>query len=244
MSSHLLHPHVNWAISPPPPSCQLGHLPTPTPCQLAHLPTPTLMSIGLSPHPHPPCQLPISPPPPSCQLATAHLPPPPKRCRFTGRKEGGVNTSSAYYMMRQCADGAFEAIPITSWYNFSPGIQYNTFNAEEAEEQYLLKHKTLNYFSLMLSKKMQSHQEGEGEGEGEGGSATRKLRVTDNDGGRGNSSDEDGPLTREDNGELSICVCVCVCVCACVCVRVCMCVLCMCLLLHHGFCRGRRGWQG
>jgi len=115
-----------------------------------------------------------SPPPPQCQLTHLTTPTPrvnwsispTKHCRFTGRKEGGVNTSSAYYMMRQCADGAFEAIPITSWYNFSPGIQYNTFNAEEAEEQYLLKHKTLNYFSLMLSKKMQSHQEGEGEGEG------------------------------------------------------------------------------
>ena len=106
--------------------------------------------------------------------------------------------SSAYYMMRQCADGAFEAIPISSWYNFTPGIQYSTFNAEEAEEKYLLKHKTLNYFSLMLSKKMQNCQEGEGEGEG--GGASRKLRVTDNDGGRGNSSDDEGPTAQEDSG--------------------------------------------
>ena len=122
--------------------------------------------------------------------------------------------SSAYYMMRQCADGAFEAIPISTWYNFTPGIQYSTFSAEEAEEKYLLKHKTLNYFSLMLSKKMQSQQEGEGEGEG----TSRRLRVTDNDGARGNSSDDEGPVDREDNG-----------VCACVCVRTCVhaCVL------HH-----------
>ena len=105
--------------------------------------------------------------------------------RFVGRKEGGVNTSSSYFMLCQCADGAFEAHPLSSWYDFNPGIKHNTFTAEEAEEKYLMKNKTLNYFSLMLSKKMQAKDFGDDE------VGKVNLLITDHETGENWSEDSD-----------------------------------------------------
>ncbi len=57
----------------------------------------------------------------------------------------------------------------TCRYDFVPPVKYNYLNEEEAEERFERRNKTLNYFSIMLSKKI---KEGEGEGDegaGEGG---------------------------------------------------------------------------
>ena len=98
-----------------------------------------------------------------------------------------MNQSASYYMLRLCSNDrdTFEAIPISNWYNFSPSINYNTFTAEEAEEQYQLKHKTLNYFSLMLNKKLQSKEDDEEE-------TVKGLskRFIVSEGGAGSMSDE------------------------------------------------------
>ena len=44
-------------------------------------------------------------------------------------------------------------------------MKYNFLNEEEAEARFEKRHKTLNLFSIMLSKKLKSKQDGEGEEE-------------------------------------------------------------------------------
>lgn len=51
-------------------------------------------------------------------------------------------------------------------------MKYNFLDADEAEERFEKRNKTLNYFSIMLSKKLKDSEEGEEEkaaGAGEGG---------------------------------------------------------------------------
>lgn len=57
-------------------------------------------------------------------------------------------------------------LSILSRYDFVPPVKYNYLDAEEAEERFEKRNKTLNYFSVMLSKKLKDSEEGE-----EGGSA-------------------------------------------------------------------------
>ncbi len=45
-------------------------------------------------------------------------------------------------------------------YDFNPPIKYNFLNEEEAEAQFEKRNKTLNYFSVMVSKRLRD-QEGE-----------------------------------------------------------------------------------
>ena len=47
-------------------------------------------------------------------------------------------------------------------------MKYNFLDADEAEEKFERRDKTLNYFSIMLSKRLKGQQE-EGEGQGEEG---------------------------------------------------------------------------
>ena len=58
----------------------------------------------------------------------------------------------------------------TSRYDFVPPVKYNYLDADEAEERFERRDKTLNYFSIMLSKRLKGQQE-EGEGLGEEGAA-------------------------------------------------------------------------
>lgn len=44
-----------------------------------------------------------------------------------------------------------------------PPVKYNYFDADEAEAEFEKRNKTLNYFSVMLSKKMKNSEEGEEE---------------------------------------------------------------------------------
>ncbi|XP_064382370.1 general transcription factor IIF subunit 1-like [Halichondria panicea] len=81
---------------------------------------------------------------------------------FVGRKEGTVNSSSSYYILTVSEDKAFEAYPIESWYDFIPPVKYNFLNEEEAEAQFEKRNKTLNYFSVMVSKRLRD-QEGVGD---------------------------------------------------------------------------------
>jgi len=46
-------------------------------------------------------------------------------------------------------------------YDFVPPVKYNFLDADEAEERFEQRNKTLNYFSIMLSKKMKDSEEGE-----------------------------------------------------------------------------------
>ena len=64
--------------------------------------------------------------------------------RYTGRKEPMEH--SAYYILTQCPDGVFEAVPVQAWYNFTPDIDYATLNDEEVEHEFSKRDRTLNHF--------------------------------------------------------------------------------------------------
>lgn len=85
--------------------------------------------------------------------------------RFTGRKEAGINENSSYYILTQCEDGAFEAVPVNNWYNFTADIKYQTLTADEAEEEFGRREKTVNYFSLMVKKRLMDNKEDSEEGD-------------------------------------------------------------------------------
>lgn len=53
-------------------------------------------------------------------------------------------------------------------YDFVPPVKYNFLDADEAEAKFESRDKTLNYFSIMMSKRLKGQQE-EGEGLGEEG---------------------------------------------------------------------------
>ena len=73
-----------------------------------------------------------------CQFHVPHL-------RYTGRKEPMEH--SAYYILTQCPDGVFEAVPVQAWYNFTPDIDYATLNDEEVEHEFSKRDRTLNHFA-------------------------------------------------------------------------------------------------
>ena len=74
--------------------------------------------------------------------------------RYKGVKEASISQNAAYYVFSQCADGSFEAHPVDSFYRFTPNINYRTLTADEAEEEFSLRNKTINYFSLMVKKRL------------------------------------------------------------------------------------------
>lgn len=45
-------------------------------------------------------------------------------------------------------------------YDFVPPVKYNYLNDEEAEEKFEKRNKTLNYFSIMVSKRIKEKEEG------------------------------------------------------------------------------------
>ena len=56
--------------------------------------------------------------------------------RMKGVREGTITDNTSYYIFTQCADNAFEAVPVEEWYTFSPMIRYKYLNSEEAEEEF------------------------------------------------------------------------------------------------------------
>lgn len=44
-------------------------------------------------------------------------------------------------------------------YDFVPPVKYNYLNDEEAEERFEKRNKTLNYFSIMVSKRIKEKEE-------------------------------------------------------------------------------------
>ncbi|OWF40841.1 general transcription factor IIF subunit 1-like [Mizuhopecten yessoensis] len=79
--------------------------------------------------------------------------------KFKGVREGTIAENTSYYIFTQCPDGAFEAFPIEEWYNFSPMVQYKYLNSEEAEEEFTRRDKTLNYFSIMVRKRIKNEED-------------------------------------------------------------------------------------
>ncbi|EDV93809.1 general transcription factor IIF subunit 1 [Drosophila grimshawi] len=81
--------------------------------------------------------------------------------KFKGIREGGVGENAAFYVFTHAPDGAIEAYPLTEWYNFQPIQRYKSLSAEEAEQEFGRRKKVLNYFSLMLRKRLRGDEEEE-----------------------------------------------------------------------------------
>lgn len=61
-------------------------------------------------------------------------------------------------------------------YDFKPPVKYNYLDADEAEEKFEKRNKTLNYFSIMLSKKLKHSEDGE-EGRVAGLGESKDLKI-------------------------------------------------------------------
>jgi transcription initiation factor TFIIF subunit alpha len=80
--------------------------------------------------------------------------------QFIGKKS--VTENSSFFVFIKCADGGFEAHPLEDWYSFAPYKTYRTLDEEEAEEQFKIRHKTLNKLMIMANKR-KNEVEGKGE---------------------------------------------------------------------------------
>ncbi|XP_064625225.1 general transcription factor IIF subunit 1-like isoform X2 [Lineus longissimus] len=131
--------------------------------------------------------------------------------RFKGTREGGISENTSYYIFTQCPDGAFEAVPVNDWYTFNPVINYRHLTMEEAEEEFERRDKTLNYFSIMVKKRLNKDEVGDdevddGEGGGKKKSASKKKGFmmmdkddwTDDEEDDDDDDDEDGDKDDED----------------------------------------------
>ncbi|XP_059155268.1 general transcription factor IIF subunit 1-like [Physella acuta] len=107
--------------------------------------------------------------------------------RFKGVREGTITENTSYYIFTKASDGAFEAFPVEEWYNFTPMVRYKYLNSEEAEEEYSRRDKTLNYFSIMVKKRIKKEEDHVDEDEDgkKGGKKSKKkdkdLILTDKD---------------------------------------------------------------
>ncbi|ELT96775.1 hypothetical protein CAPTEDRAFT_225119 [Capitella teleta] len=139
--------------------------------------------------------------------------------RFKGTKEGTVADNARYYIFTQCSDGAFEASPVDSWYNFAPIIKYKYLNSEEAEEEFTRRDRTLNYFSVMVKKRLKNDPDEPDEAEAKAKVFKKKkgkkdfmltemdewADISDDDDDDDNSdnpekSDDDAPKKKKDKG--------------------------------------------
>lgn len=130
--------------------------------------------------------------------------------RYRGIREGGVSENTSYYVFFQAKDGAFEAVPVSQWYNFTLMAKYKALTAEEAEEQFEKRDKMMNFFAVMKGAKKE--EDGAAGDSVDGKSLTKKkkdsrgFKVTEMDDwgsgseGEGSSGgeDEDGP-SRKNN---------------------------------------------
>lgn len=135
--------------------------------------------------------------------------------QYKGIREGGVSDNTTYYVFTHAADGAFEAHPVTEWYNFTPRATYKTLNAEEAEEKFAERGKILNHFALMVNKKLRPDQD-QGEDDDldgvdgkkgkKGAKAKKDLKISDLDdwvesGDELDSDDEKGGKSDDDDDD-------------------------------------------
>lgn len=79
--------------------------------------------------------------------------------KFRGIREGGVGENAAFYVFAHAPDGAIEAYPLNEWYNFQPIQRYKALSAEEAEHEFGRRKKVMNYFSLMMRKRLKGDEE-------------------------------------------------------------------------------------
>ena len=75
--------------------------------------------------------------------------------RFKAIKEGGVGENASYFIFYKPENSSdkYEVCPIDDWFSVSATQRYKTLTAEEAEQKFEQRHKTLNLFSVMHIKK-------------------------------------------------------------------------------------------
>ncbi|KAL3280100.1 hypothetical protein HHI36_017606 [Cryptolaemus montrouzieri] len=123
--------------------------------------------------------------------------------KFKGIREGGVSENTAYYVFTHAEDGAIEAFPLQEWYKFQPIQRYKSLSAEEAEQEFSKRNKHLNYFSLMLRKRLKGEDDTELDEEEKGKKTTKKtkeLKISDMDEWM-NTSDEESSENEEKKEE-------------------------------------------
>ncbi|CAG7815140.1 unnamed protein product [Allacma fusca] len=86
-----------------------------------------------------------------------------RQLSFKGVREGTISSNASYFIFTQATDGQFEVFPVSQWYNFTPIQTYKSLSAEEAEEEFGRRNKILNYFSVMVRKRMKGDEADGGE---------------------------------------------------------------------------------
>ncbi|XP_054274638.1 general transcription factor IIF subunit 1-like [Macrosteles quadrilineatus] len=124
--------------------------------------------------------------------------------KFKGIREGGVGENAAYYVFTHAADGAIDAYPLCEWYNFQPINRYKSLSAEEAEQEFGRRNKVINYFSLMLRKRLRNDEDGdldEEEGKTKRGNSkkSKDFKISDMDDWM--NTDDDDSEEDEDNDD-------------------------------------------
>ncbi|XP_059621621.1 general transcription factor IIF subunit 1 [Phlebotomus argentipes] len=119
--------------------------------------------------------------------------------KFKGIREGGVGENAAFYVFTHAPDKAIEAYPLHEWYNFQPIQRYKALSAEEAEQEFGRRKKVMNFFSLMLRKRLKGDDD-EGE-DPEEKKANRKkgkdLKISDMDEWIDSSDESDSDSSEE-----------------------------------------------
>ncbi|XP_077326555.1 general transcription factor IIF subunit 1 isoform X1 [Lithobates pipiens] len=104
--------------------------------------------------------------------------------KFKGIKKGGVTENASYFIFTQCPDGAFEAFPVSNWYNFTPVAKHRTLTAEEAEQEWERRNKILNHFTIMQQRRLkdqggENDEDEEGGGKQDKGGKSKKKKKSD-----------------------------------------------------------------
>lgn len=129
--------------------------------------------------------------------------------KFRGIREGGVGENAAFYVFTHAPDKAIEAYPLNEWYNFQPIQRYKSLSAEEAELEFGRRKKVINYFSLMLRKRLKGDEADDGLDEAagdekklwKGKGKAKELKISDMDEWiDSDDEDSDGSL-KEDEKE-------------------------------------------
>jgi len=129
--------------------------------------------------------------------------------RYKGTREGGVSDNTSFYVFMHGADGAFEAFPISEWYNFIPLRAHKTLTAEEAEEKYAQRGKILNKWAVMVNSKLKTDDDNVLDGEAEGGKNSKDKKkgafkvsdMDDWDGGDALDTSSDEEKTMKDDSD-------------------------------------------
>nr|CAI5822727.1 unnamed protein product [Callosobruchus analis] len=126
--------------------------------------------------------------------------------KFKGIREGGVSNNTAYYVFTHAEDGAIEAFPLQEWYKFQPIQRYKALSAEEAEMEFNKRNKNLNYFNLMLRKRLKGEEDIESEDGEEKSKKTsakkdKDLKISDMDEWMNSSEDDSSEMEEKEEVE-------------------------------------------